>query len=191
MLPFSLALPNPADMRARGTLFVLLLAVAIAPCARAQQVAFGSAASVNNFHGLTYHHASLLFPLSPSAAAGWRPDAWAAGIGAFRRDGDDATVYTFGPVWRLDDPLARCRCFIDAGISLAYLGQRAFFDRVKQRDEDFGSDLEFMSRASLGWYIDARRQWSMKLNVLHVSNGGLSDVNPGVDLVGINIEAEF
>lgn len=178
-------------MKVRAELFALLLVVASAPCAGSQQVVFGSATSVNNFHGMTYHHASLLFPFSSSAAAGWRPDAWAAGVGFFRRDGDDAMVYTFGPVWRQDDPFARCRCFIDAGISVAYLGQRVFFDHVKQRNEDFGNDLEFMSRVSLGWYMGSTRQWSMKLNVLHVSNGGLSDVNPGADLVGINVQAEF
>lgn len=177
-------------MRARWKFAVFLLIAGSPTCAFAQQLVVGSATTVNNFHGLSYHHASLLFPVRDSAGS-WRPDAWAAGVGFFRRDGDDAAVYTFGPVWRHDHPFARCRCFLDAGISVAYLEQREFFDSVKLRDEDFGNDLQFMSRVSLGWYLESSRAWSVELNVLHVSNGGLSDINPGADLVGVNLQAEF
>ncbi|HEX6930451.1 MAG TPA: acyloxyacyl hydrolase [Gammaproteobacteria bacterium] len=167
-----------------------MLAGGFAAPATAQQVSVGSAAAVRNFNDLTYHYATLVFPVD-NGDTGWRPDAWTASVGFFWRDDDEATVYAMGPKWRWEEIVAPCECFVDLGFSVAYLEQRRFLDADNERIEDFGKELQFLTRISLGWYIDTSRHWSMETSFMHISNGGLGRLNPGVNLMGIDLQFEF
>ena len=170
----------------RRAIPVLALLIAARPLFAENQVVVGSATTINKFHDLAYHHVALAVPTAH--AAQWQPAAWVFGVGAFNRDGDAAAVYSVGPAWRWDSTATVCRCFIHAGVSLVYLEQREYHDHVKLRWEDFGKDLEFMTRLSLGWYLDSDRNWSIEAGVLHVSNGGLGEINPGADFVGVDLQ---
>lgn len=179
-------------VRARQSLAALRVVTALAlltgvsPLQGEHQVVVGSATTINKFHDLTYHHVALAVPIERTTR--WQPTAWTFGVGAFNRDGDAATVYSVGPTWLWDSTVTACRCFINAGISLVYLEQREFHDHVKLRWEDFGKDVQFMTRLSLGWYLDSNRNWSMEASIMHVSNGGLDEVNPGADFVGVDLQ---
>lgn len=153
----------------------------VAPTAMAQDIRIGSATTVGNFNDLVYHHATMAFPVAESR--GWMPDAWTVGIGTFQLNDDTSSVYTFGPAWHFDDTRGY---FIDAAFSLTYLEHPRF--RNAGRVDDFGQHLQFMSRLALGLYLDQGRSWSIEAGFLHVSNGGLSETNPGADFFSVDMQ---
>jgi lipid A 3-O-deacylase len=54
---------------------------------------------------------------------------------------------------------------------------------------DLGSSLEFKSGVALGWEVGSRGRIS--LFGYHLSNGGLGDRNPGVEVVGVGYTLGF
>lgn len=166
-------------------LFIQLLAFP-AFTAVAADFRVGSATTVNKFNDLVYHHVDLAFPVDPGGGA-WSPTAWTAGIGVFERNEDTSSVYTFGPVWRFENSR---RGFVEAAFSLTYLGHPRFRDGDGGRD-DFGQHLQFMSRLSLGMYLDRAQSWSVDAGFMHVSNGGLSETNPGADFFSLEMRVAY
>lgn len=154
------------------------------PATGAQEIRIGSATAVSNFNDLVYHHATMRFHATDSR--GWRPEAWTAGVGVFQRNGDSSSVYTFGPAWRLDGLRGY---FVDAAFSVTYLDHHRF--REAGGVEDFGQNVQFMSRLSVGIYLDRARSWSLETGFLHVSNGGLSETNPGADFFSVDMLVRY
>lgn len=170
---------------------IALLSSAVLVCAAqganaAHRASVSSATAVTHFHDLTFHQATLAFPVAH--ARGWTPDVWVAGVGTLRRNGEESTLLSFGPAWRWYDVAPGCRCFLDAGISVAYLDQARFHNPFDLDVEDFGRQTQFVSRVALGWSLDPADRWSVAVQFLHISNGGLSDVNPGADFLGLDVQ---
>jgi hypothetical protein len=96
---------------------------------------------------------------------------------------DNKLFVSLGPVWRL--PLNNDRMFVDLGISPTLLSGSSFNGR------DMGGNFHFTSSAEIVAFIDARNNLSMSLRIQHMSNGGISSTNPGMDMVGIRFAFDF
>lgn len=162
-------------------LFFISAALFVAPAAGAPDLRVGVATTVGNFNDLVYQHATMAFPATHSR--GWRPDAWTVGVGTFQRNDDISSVYTFGPAWRFDGARGY---FIDAAFSVAYLGHHRFRDG--NHVDDFGQHLQFVSQLSLGFHLDRAQNWSVEAGFMHISNGGLSETNPGADFFSVDMQ---
>lgn len=170
---------------------LFLLASFAAGAAANPHVNAGVATTINNFNELTYSHVSLLLPSRDEYRPGWLPSSWALSYGRLERDGDTSSLLMAGPLWHFDFLTSACNCFFSAGISLTHLFDPEFYDQKRDRSESFGSHTQFTTRLAFGWYLDRQRQWSMSWNFRHISNGGLSEVNPGADFLGLDLQVSY
>ena len=101
--------------------------------------------------------------------------------GWLRRQRADAFVGSLGPqlcLRRTSHPFE-----LAAGISLTHLSQRAF------GDWDLGSPTQFTSHVDLRW--KPGRNWELGYRVQHLSNGGISHPNPGLNLHMFLVNCRF
>lgn len=92
----------------------------------------------------------------------------------YAADGDEIFL-AIGPVWRM--PVFDRRLFVDVGIAPTWISGSTLNGR------DLGGNLHFTSSISLGKQIGHKT--FVSLRVQHMSNGGLSATNPGMDMVGL------
>ncbi|HLU61743.1 MAG TPA: acyloxyacyl hydrolase [Gammaproteobacteria bacterium] len=171
---------------------VILLAGLSGAAGASPEINTGVATTINNFNELTFSHVAVQLPIAPDPyREWWRPDTWSVGYGRLSRDGNASNMLMLGPLWRFDFLETVCNCFLDAGVSLTHLFEPDFYNEKRDRWESFGSHTQFTTRLGFGWYLDRQRQWAMSWNFSHISNGGLSEVNPGADFVGMELQFRY
>jgi len=99
-------------------------------------------------------------------------------IGAISTSQETRPFVSLGPVWRL--PINRRSWFVELGFSPTLIAGSSLNGR------DLGGNFHFTSSASIGATFGARKNISLALRVQHTSNGGLSETNPGLDMIGLN-----
>lgn len=104
-------------------------------------------------------------------------------IGAISTSQETRAFVSFGPVWRL--PINSRSLFVALGFSPTLIAGSSFNGR------DLGGNFHFTSSASVGAIFGARENISVALRVQHTSNGGLSNTNPGLDMIGLNFIFNF
>ncbi len=100
-------------------------------------------------------------------------------IGAISTSHENRAFVSLGPVWRL--PVNRRSLFVELGFSPTLIAGSSFSGR------DLGGNFHFTSSASIGATFGARENISVALRIQHISNGGLSSTNPGMDMIGLNL----
>lgn len=96
-------------------------------------------------------------------------------FGTIYANGDWAAMVSGGPIWRLGD-IAGSTWFVEFSINPTVLS-RTHYD-----GEDMGSHFHFTTALALGRRFG---NWNVALRVQHTSNAGLSDANPGMDMVAV------
>lgn len=104
-------------------------------------------------------------------------------IGQIASASSDRAFISFGPVWRV--PFAGDTAFVDLGFSPTLISGSEFNGR------DLGGNFHFTSSISIGTTFGRQQSVAVSLRAQHISNGGLSDTNPGIDMVGINFSFNF
>ena len=89
---------------------------------------------------------------------------------------------SFGPSWRWN---FANRSYIDFGFSPTLLSDATVDDR------SLGGHLHFTSSLSIGRRFGRYDQFSIAFRAQHVSNGGLDEKNPGIDVAGLRFAWEF
>lgn len=102
-------------------------------------------------------------------------------VGPVLSSGGNEVFASFGPVWRT--PLVNDRYFAEVGIAPTFISGSTF------RGRDLGGHLHFTSFVSTGVRFGGRN--ALSLRVQHISNGGLSETNPGMDMVGLEYSFSF
>lgn len=95
---------------------------------------------------------------------------------------DDATTATlFGPVlgWRLPVP----------GLAFELSLRPTWLSDSVIADFDMGGNFHFTSHVGLAWRVTDR--FSASARIQHTSNGGIRDVNPGLDLQMLELAYRF
>lgn len=104
-------------------------------------------------------------------------------VGGIQYADDSRPFVSIGPVWRRgrEDQSV----FVEFGFSPTFIGGSRFADR------DMGGNVHFTSSLSIGHIFGRFRQAALALRLQHISNGGFSDTNPGMDMLGLNFSFNF
>ena len=119
-----------------------------------------------------------------SRAPSWtRASRMEFALGVIDGAGRARPFVSVGPVWRLNHPEAPA--FVEFGFSPTALGGSSV------GDEELGGNLHFTSSVAVGRDFDRGPLARIALRIQHLSNGGLRDRNPGLDLVGLTFVSRF
>lgn len=100
-------------------------------------------------------------------------------LGTISTSQESRAFVSVGPVWRL--PINRQALFVELGVSPTWISGSSFNGR------DLGGNFHFTSSAAAGATFGVRNSVALALRIQHMSNGGLSSINPGMDMIGLNI----
>lgn len=127
----------------------------------------------------------------------WSPEGWyydfndawrfrggvTAGIGALRADNNDlAFFFHAGPFLEI--------VHRPTGIRIVGRSEPAYMSRHSLGGVDLGEDFEFVSAIGVFW-TPPGSHWTTGVAIQHISNGGISDVNPGTEHVVFSLACAF
>ncbi len=128
----------------------------------------------------TFQHSVVFHSTSPAWMRATRMDF---AIGAIAQSEDTSAFISYGPVWRKN---AHSRpLYTEFGFSPTLLDGTVF------GDQDMGGHIHFTSSLSVGMKLGRLQRSELAFRIQHISNGGLADTNPGMDMVGLNIRINF
>ncbi len=100
-------------------------------------------------------------------------------VGILSTSQENRLFVSLGPVWQL--PIRSQWLSVELGISPTLLSGSSFNGR------DMGGNFHFISSAAARATFGAHDSVALSLRIQHMSNGGLSSTNPGMDMIGLNI----
>jgi len=142
-----------------------------------------SSSDGNKFDALTRHalFVDVELPWEWSAQSGYAAAPYLSlEVGRFSRGSEQRSFVSIGPVVRLTHQRWGTRLFVDAGLSPTII------DGAKYGDTDFGTSFNITSHLGLGLRFGATEDHFVKVRYEHISNGGIDEDNPGVNMVGID-----
>ena len=174
----------------RLTIAVILCAIFLAPSARADirfsSVGILEAESVKKFSGMHQRGVLLRYQVSAQTTSFWLPSTLDLTAGWLERGSNAASFISFGPTYQLDmNKSEPGRWFMDFGVHPTFVSQSRFGGK------NLGGKVFFTSYLGIGAYLDQQRTTSLLLRYQHSSNAGLSDTNPGVDMLGLTFSYHF
>ncbi len=101
--------------------------------------------------------------------------------GRFNQGSENRYFASLGPTLRLAADRWRVPLFMDLGLSPTII------DGSTYGDQDFGTSFNFTSHIALGLRFGRTRNHVVKLRYQHISNGSLDEVNPGVNMIGVDV----
>lgn len=100
--------------------------------------------------------------------------------GRFLRNSEKRYFASFGPGIRIASDRWEAPLFLDLGLSPTVIGGSTY------GDGNLGRSLNFTSHIGVGMKFGRTKQHEVKLRYQHISNGGLDEVNPGVNMIGLD-----
>ncbi len=100
--------------------------------------------------------------------------------GRFESGSEHRSFASFGPSVRLTSDAHRVPLFVDLGISPTLINGSQY------GQNDFGTSFNFTAHVALGLRFGPTKSQVVKLRYQHISNGGINNINPGVNMVGID-----
>jgi hypothetical protein len=174
----------------RSNLVVFLCAILFASPARADislaSVGVLSADSVKKFDGMRQHGLLLSYRINTVSKSLWVPSKLDFTAGQLERGSDSSLFVSFGPTYRFNMKKSEPgRWFMEIGSHPTYVSKSQFGGKP------LGGNFFFTSYLGLGAYLDRQRKTCLQLRYQHTSNAGLSDTNPGVDMLGLTFSYHF
>jgi len=127
----------------------------------------------------------------------WSPEGWywdlseswrfrvgiTTGIGALRDDSNDlAFFFHAGPIIEL--------VHRRTGIRIVGRSEPAYMSRHNLGGQDLGEDFEFVSSIGIFW-TPPTTHWTTGVAIQHISNGGISNINPGTEHLVFSLAYAF
>ena len=100
--------------------------------------------------------------------------------GRFLRESENRYFASLGPSVRIASDRWKAPLFLDLGLSPTVIGGSNY------GDEDLGTTLNFTSYIGIGMKFGRTKRHEVRLRYQHISNGGLDEVNPGVNMIGLD-----
>jgi hypothetical protein len=174
----------------QSSLAVVLCAILFASPARADialtSVGILSADSVKKFSGMRQHGLLLSYRGNTVSKSFWVPSKLDFAAGHLERGSDSSLFVSFGPTYRFSRKKSEPgRWFVDIGSHPTYVSKSQFGGKP------LGGNFFFTSFLGLGAYLDRQRKTCLLLRYQHTSNAGLSNSNPGVDMLGLTFSYHF
>ena len=142
-----------------------------------------TSADGNNFDGLTRHALFLDFglPWTWSGKSGFSASSLlTVEAGRLIKDSENRNFLAFGPPIRLTNDQWKRPVFVDFGLSPTII------DGTRYGDRQLGTSFNVTSHIAFGLRFGQNKDHAVKLRYEHISNGGFGEVNPGVNMVGID-----
>ena len=141
-----------------------------------------SATSFDDFFSEAEAVARWRLPLDLDLGADWEMRFLAdATFGYLGARGDHGVIGTLGPLLTLGR--RQWRVHFEGGLSVSAISLDKFGEDV------FGSHVLFIPH--LGGAVDLSRHWSLGYRWQHMSNGGFSEPNPGINLHAFTLLYRF
>ena len=109
----------------------------------------------------------------------WRADALGGGRSSFTQVG-------VLPTLRINLGQGRSPWFLEVGIGLSYMDRRFVTD-----ERSFSTRFNFYDVLGAGYAFGERRRHEVGLRLVHVSNAGIKEPNPGQDFLQLRYVARF
>ena len=100
--------------------------------------------------------------------------------GRFLKDSEKRYFISFGPGIRIASDRWETPLFLDLGLSPTVIGGSNY------GDANLGTSLNFTSHIGIGMKFGRTKRHEVKLRYQHISNGGLDEVNPGLNMIGLD-----
>lgn len=104
-------------------------------------------------------------------------------LGSISSPRESSAFVSLGPVWHM--PVAHRSLFVELGFSPTLISGSSFNGR------DLGGHFHFTSSFAIGASFGRFDTVSVSFRAQHTSNGGLSETNPGIDMIGLNVSFNF
>jgi hypothetical protein len=174
----------------QSSLAVVVCAILFASPARADisltSVGILSADSVKKFSGMRQHGLLLSYQINTVSKSLWVPSKLDFTAGQLERGGDSSLFVSFGPTYRFNMKKSEPgRWFMEIGSHPTYVSKSQFGGKP------LGGNFFFTSFLGLGAYLDRQRRTCLLIRYQHTSNAGLSNSNPGVDMLGLTFSYHF
>jgi len=102
-------------------------------------------------------------------------------VGSFNHGSENRFFASLGPTLRLANDRWRMPFFLDLGLSPTVIDGSTYGGR------DFGTSINFTSHIALGLRFGQAKNHVVKFRYQHISNGGLDEVNPGINMIGVDV----
>ncbi len=144
------------------------------------------AESVKKFSGMHQHGVLLSYRVRAQHTSFWIPSTVDFTAGWLERGSDAASFMSFGPTYRMHlNKTNLGRWFAEFAVHPTYFSKSQFDGKP------IGGKFFFASYLGLGAYLGRQRKTSLLLRYQHTSNAGLSNTNPGIDVLGLTLNYHF
>ena len=96
-------------------------------------------------------------------------------------DVEDRAFGSLGPNFLFENERWRLPLVVDMGLSPTVIDGSTYGDR------ELGTSFNFTSHLAVGMRFGQSRNHSVSLRYQHISNGGISVKNPGVNMIGLDV----
>jgi hypothetical protein len=115
--------------------------------------------------------------------ARWYISVEAYGLnGQFAGNNSQLDIVALKPILRFD---SENHIFYEASIGIAHFSDKQFEEITT------GSHTQFALHFAVGYYLNDKRSWHSSIRYNHYSNGYLSQPNPGIDFLSLQISYDF
>jgi hypothetical protein len=171
-------------------LAVILCAVFLSSSARADiqfsSVGILGADAVQKFAGMRQYGVLLGYQVNSRSKVFWMPSRLDLSAGWLERGSNASAFVSAGPSYRWHmNKSDQSKWFVDFGVHPTFISQSRF------EGKNLGGEVFFTSHLGLGVYLGRQRKSSLLLRYQHISNAGLNDRNPGVDMLGLAFSYNF
>lgn len=101
-------------------------------------------------------------------------------LGRFANEFEHREFGSLGPTFRFEPERSRIPFYVDLGLSPTVI------DGANYGNRNLGTSLNFTSHVGLGLRFGRNRGKRVSFRYQHISNGGISSTNPGVNSYGID-----
>jgi hypothetical protein len=142
--------------------------------------------SVQKFAGMRQYGVLLGYRVNSWSRVFWMPSRLDFSAGWLERGSNASAFVSAGPSYRWHmNKSDRSKWFVDFGVHATFISRSRF------EGKNLGGEVFFTSHLGLGVYLGRQRKSSLLLRFQHISNAGLNDSNPGVDMLGLAYSYNF
>jgi lipid A 3-O-deacylase len=109
----------------------------------------------------------------------WRADALAGGRNSY-------TQFGVMPVLRFNLSQGRSPWYLELGVGVSWMDRR-----FQTAERSFSTRFNFYDVLGAGYVFGERRQHELGLRVIHISNGGIKEPNPGQEFLQLRYLSRF
>ncbi len=102
---------------------------------------------------------------------------WELSVGAWDNHDNSAADFAFTPTFRFERYAPEVSPYVEAAIGFHIISRHISADRY------FSTNFQFGDHVGVGVRFGEQRRYDLQLRAQHISNGGISQPNPGINFL--------